>query len=73
MKPDEVRELTNEDIQEKVTALKKQLFDVRVQVRLGQVQKGHELKKIRRDIARFLTIQQERGNQSAPVQEQVAP
>ncbi|MBI4313805.1 MAG: 50S ribosomal protein L29 [Candidatus Omnitrophica bacterium] len=56
----EVRELAGPELDQKVAALKQQLFDLRVQAKLGRLEKGLELRNVRRAIARCLTVQRER-------------
>ena len=60
MKSSEIRELSDTDLTQKVATFRQQLFQMRVQARLGRLEKGLELRKIRREIARCLTIQRER-------------
>lgn len=55
MTPAEVRELSEVELAQKVNTLRQQLFQLRVQARLGRLEKGHELEAVRRDIARCLT------------------
>lgn len=54
---EELRGLSSVELAQKATALKQQLFQLRVQAKLGRLEKGHELRHVRRDIARVLTLQ----------------
>ncbi len=56
----ELRELSDQELVQKVAALRRQLFQMRVQAKLGQLEKGLALRQVRRDIARSLTIERER-------------
>lgn len=56
----ELRELSEAEVVQKVMTLKQQLFQLRVQAKLGRLEKGLELRQVRRDIARCLTVQTER-------------
>ena len=62
---EELRGLTEAELAQKATALKQQLFQLRVQAKLGRLEKGHELRVVRRDIARVLTIQRVKAAPSA--------
>lgn len=59
---EELRGLSDAELAQKATALKQQLFRLRVQAKLGKLEKGHELRNVRRDIARVLTIQRAQAN-----------
>ncbi len=68
----ELRELNDHELAQKLAALRQQHFQLRVQATLGRLEKGQELRYVRRDIARCLTVQRERrpaavGAGKAPV------
>ncbi len=56
MKASEIRELSREEKQRKVTQLKEELFNLRFQHETGQLENPQKLKQIKRDIARLKTI-----------------
>ena len=56
MKANELNEMTVEQLQEKVTELKSQLFSLRFQLATGQLQNTMQISETRRDIARCKTI-----------------
>ncbi len=60
MKVKELREMTNQDLAQKEQALKKELFDLRYQKKIGSVEKPARFKALKKDIARILTILNER-------------
>ena len=60
MKMKEIQQLGAEELKLKEKALKKELYDMNYQRRLGQVEKPSRFRLIRRDIARILTIIKER-------------
>ncbi len=60
MKIKEVRELTNEELNEKVYLLKEELFNLRRKKAVGQLEHGEELRRVRKDIARCYLVQRER-------------
>jgi len=62
MKTKELREMNSDDLLQKVSALKKQMSELRYQRKIGRVEKPSLFKIVRRDIARVLTILGEREN-----------
>ena len=59
MKPTEIRELSLEEMEVKEAELKDQLFKLRFQNALGQLENSMKLKTIKKDLARIKTIQRE--------------
>ena len=67
MKTKELRGLSSDDLILKEKSLKKDLFDLKYQRKIGRVEKPSRFKLIKKDIARILTILNERekdGNKS---------
>ena len=62
MKVAELRALSSDDLQNKEKTLKKELFDLKYQRKIGRVEKPARFQLIRREIARILTILNERAN-----------
>lgn len=60
MKVKEFRELTNEELSEKIYSLKEELFNLRRKKAVGQLEHGEEVRKVRKDIARAYMVQRER-------------
>jgi len=60
MRPGELRELTDEELEEKVDELKEKLFNLRFQKATGELDNTAEFKKTKKDIARVKTIKRER-------------
>ena len=60
MKVIEFRELTNEELNEKVYLLKEELFNLRRKKAVGQLEHGEEVRRVRKDIARAKLVQRER-------------
>jgi large subunit ribosomal protein L29 len=60
MKPKDIKALSNEDIKQKITASKKELYTLRYQRRIGRVERPSQFSSIKKDIARFLTVLNER-------------
>ncbi len=59
-KPDVFRQMSDEELKQKLEELRKKLYDLNFQRVTGSVQKPHLFKEIRKDIARILTILNER-------------
>jgi large subunit ribosomal protein L29 len=60
MKAQQIRELSDEELQQKEEELLEQLFKLRFQQAIGQSENPQKLKLIRRDIAQVKTIVRER-------------
>lgn len=56
----EIRNLSIEEIAEKVEGLKKDLMQHRFQAKTGKLEKQSSIREIRREIARFLTVLNEK-------------
>lgn len=64
MKPAEIREMTDEQLEERLTELHTELRDLRFQDAIGNLTANHRFREIRKDIARIHTIRTERANQA---------
>jgi len=64
MKTEELRDLSLDELANKEKALKKELFDMRYQRKIGRVEKPHRFREIRKDIARILTLLKERNSEA---------
>lgn len=60
MKAQELREMTDDELYQKEKELIDQLFKLRFQHTLGQVENAMKLRTIRRDLARIKTIRKEK-------------
>ena len=60
MKANEIRKMDTTDIKTRIEDLKKELFDLRFQAAVGQLEDTAQLSKIKKDIARMYTIITER-------------
>lgn len=60
MKATKFRDLSDDELAREIDGLRKALFNLRVQQAIGQLEKPHQLSATRRDLARALTIRQER-------------
>lgn len=62
---DDVRKLSDKDLATKVYELKGELLNLRLQAKAGQLDNGAKITVARKDIARCLTVMQERKNAAA--------
>jgi large subunit ribosomal protein L29 len=60
MKPQELREMSQDQIRQELEALERRVFDLRTQAETEELQVPSELRKARRDIARIKTVLHER-------------
>jgi large subunit ribosomal protein L29 len=61
MKVKEIREMTVDELKGKAAELRKDLFSLKIQHRMGQVDKPSRLGAMKKDIARVLTVIAEKG------------
>jgi len=61
MKITEVRELNEQELEEKAKSLKEELFNLRFQEATGQLENVMRIKEVRRGIARVKTVLRERA------------
>lgn len=59
----EIRSLKTPEIEKKIAELKAELFNLRFQLAVGQLENTAQIKKVKKTIARMKTILAERGNQ----------
>jgi large subunit ribosomal protein L29 len=64
MKPDKVRELSADELRGKEKELQEQLFKLRFQKSIGQLDNGMKMREIRRDIARVKTMLRQKESQA---------
>jgi large subunit ribosomal protein L29 len=57
---EELRGLTDEELQTRLREGKEELFNLRFQVATGQLDNNRRLQTVRRDIARIYTVMRER-------------
>ena len=60
MKVEEIRELTADDLKTKVKELDDQLFRLRIQKSMGQLETPVKLRLVRRDLSKIKTVLRER-------------
>ena len=62
LKANDVRNMTEAEIQHKVISLREELYKMRLEQKTGRVEKPHRMRAARREIARCLTILREKEN-----------
>lgn len=62
MKPDEIRDLTEKERNDKIADLQQESFNLKFQLATGKIENPTRLRHLRRDIARIKTIQRETLN-----------
>jgi large subunit ribosomal protein L29 len=58
--PGELRELTDDELKDKLRESKEELFNLRFQMATGQMDNNRRLREVRHDIARIYTVMRER-------------
>ena len=61
MKATELRAMTVEQLDAKLAELKKELFNLRFQHAINQLENPHKLEEVKRDIARVMTVLNEKN------------
>ncbi len=62
MKASELREKSVAELQEELTGLLREQFNLRMQSGTGQLARPDQVKKVRRDIARVKTVMNEKAS-----------
>jgi len=60
LKASQLRDMTDDELAQKTNALKKELFDLRHQSKMGRIDKPHRIREARKEIARIETVLSER-------------
>ena len=61
MRPREIRDISEHELAQKERDLREELFRLRMRGATGQIENKMRARLVRRDLARVLTIQHERG------------
>lgn len=64
MKASEIRGMSVDEMNEKLTGLKEELFALRFQLAVNQLDNTSRLKAVKKDIARIMTVMRESEIQS---------
>lgn len=65
MKADDLKQMTADQLDEQLSKLKKEQFNLRFQRASGQLENTSRVREVRRDIARVKTVQAHHRNQSS--------
>ena len=63
MNPQDLRVKSEKDLREQLSGLLKEQFNLRMQKGTGQLVKPHDLRRVRRDIARVQTVLNEKSKE----------
>jgi len=64
MKANELREKTAEELNTELLSLSREQFNLRMQQSTGQLARPHQMKRVRRDIARVKTVLNEKAGKA---------
>ena len=65
MRPRQLRDLTDEELNQRMEETRQELFNLRFQSATGALENSARLRLAKREIARILTIKNERASESA--------
>lgn len=65
MRASELRDMTAEELQQQLQELKEELFNLRFQSAIGELDNPLRIREVRRDVARVFTVIREREQSSA--------
>ena len=60
MKASEIRSMTSEELENKLKELKNELFNLRFQHAINQLDNPHKIGDVKKDIARVMTVLREK-------------
>ena len=61
MKASELRQMSVEELNAKLAELKEELFNLRFQLEVQQLENSHKIKDVKHDIARVMTVLREKN------------
>lgn len=61
MKASDIRKIANQDLEKRIAELKSELFNLRFQLAVGQLENTARIKQVKRTIAQMKTIMNERA------------
>ena len=61
MKAKELRALSEQELNQKLAELKKELFNLRFQHAINQLENPHRIEEVKRDVARVMTVLHEKN------------
>jgi large subunit ribosomal protein L29 len=66
MKASEIRDMTADELRRKVADLKQELFNLRFQLEVGQLENKARIRQTKQDIARLMTVIRETNPKPQP-------
>lgn len=63
MKANELKTMTSAELEAKLSELKAELFNLRFQLAINQLDNPHKITETKRDIARVMTVLREKNEQ----------
>ena len=67
MRARDLRDLTDDDLEQRLADTRKELFNLRFQAATGALENAARLKLAKREIARILTVRHDRNSQKQKV------
>jgi large subunit ribosomal protein L29 len=64
LRPRELRDLTDEELEDKLSERRQELFNLRFQSATGALENSARLRLAKREIARILTVRNERASET---------
>jgi large subunit ribosomal protein L29 len=61
----DIRDLSDQDISEQISATKRQLFELRFQKATRQLEQSHQFKHMRHRLAQLMTVERQRQLEAA--------
>ncbi|MDD6260071.1 MAG: 50S ribosomal protein L29 [Clostridiales bacterium] len=65
MKVSEIREMTSEQLNNKLKELKEELFNLRFQLAINQLENTNRIGEVKKDIARVMTVLNDKNEKNA--------
>ena len=66
-KPSELRDLSDDELRQEESTLRKELFNLRFQKVTGEIENPMRIRRIRKDIARVMTVLGEKSREKKAV------
>jgi large subunit ribosomal protein L29 len=63
-KAKDIRALSDQEVADSIAAIKRELFDLRLQKATGRLEKTHQFKHARHKLAQLMTVEHERKSQA---------
>jgi len=64
MKATDLRDLGSDELEQKAREIEDQLFKLRMQKAMGQLEAAHKVSSVRRDLARIRTVLREKAGRA---------